>query len=93
MPLSRNLSRYLPPFLLASLLLGVYLSTLAPGLTWANSGSDGGDLITAARTGGIAHPTGYPWRVALPQSPLPFRRGMKRLPHGATPVKRESSAC
>jgi hypothetical protein len=41
----------------------------------------------------VAHPTGYPWRVALPQSPLPFHRLMKRLPHGATPVKHESSAC
>lgn len=45
--------------------MGVYLSTLAPGLTWANSGSDGGDLITAAYTGGIAHPTGYPLYLLL----------------------------
>jgi len=45
--------------------MGVYLSTLAPGLTWANSGSDGGDLITAAHTGGIAHPTGYPLYLLL----------------------------
>ena len=65
MPLPRTLSRHLPPLLLASLLLGVYLSTLAPELTWANSGSDGGDLITAARTGGIAHPTGYPLYLLL----------------------------
>ena len=42
------------------MLLGVYLHTLAPGLTWANAGSDGGDLITAAYTGGVPHPTGYP---------------------------------
>lgn len=45
--------------------MGIYLSTLAPGLTWANSGSDGGDLITAAYTGGIAHPTGYPLYLLL----------------------------
>lgn len=65
MPLPRTLSQHLPPLLLASLLLGVYLSTLAPGLTWANSGSDGGDLITAAHAGGIAHPTGYPLYLIL----------------------------
>jgi hypothetical protein len=43
----------------------VYLSTIAPGLTWANSGSDGGDLITAAYTGGVPHPTGYPLYLLL----------------------------
>jgi lipoprotein signal peptidase len=41
-------------------LMTIYLLTMAPGLTWANGGSDGGDLITAAATGGVAHPTGYP---------------------------------
>ncbi len=41
----------------------------------------------------VAHPTGYPWRVALQQSPLPFRRVVKRLIHEAAPVKHESSAC
>ena len=48
------------PLLLAGALIIVYLATLAPGLTWANDGADGGDLIAAAATGGIAHPTGYP---------------------------------
>ena len=38
---------------------------MAPGLTWANDGADGGDLITAAATGGIAHPTGYPVFILL----------------------------
>ena len=46
--------------LLVISLTGIYLRTLAPGLTWANGGSDGGDLIAAAATGGVAHPTGYP---------------------------------
>lgn len=36
------------------------MSTIAPDLSWANHGADGGDLITAAATGGIAHPSGYP---------------------------------
>jgi len=52
--------KLLYPIILAISLLAVYLTTMAPCLTWANDGSDGGDLITAAATGGIAHPTGYP---------------------------------
>ena len=43
----------------------LYLTSIAPGLTWANFGVDGGDLITAAATGGIAHPTGYPLYLLL----------------------------
>ena len=43
----------------------VYLLTLAPGLTFANNGSDGGDLIAAARTLGIPHPSGYPTYTLL----------------------------
>src|SRR5512138_906209 len=50
---------------LATSLLGVYSLTLAPGLTWANFGSDGGDLIAAAATGGVAHPSGYPLYLLL----------------------------
>ncbi|HEX2997801.1 MAG TPA: DUF2723 domain-containing protein [Anaerolineales bacterium] len=51
--------------ILAISLLGVYLLTMAPGLTWANFGSDGGDLIAAAATGGVAHPSGYPLYLLL----------------------------
>jgi hypothetical protein len=48
------------------ILLGLaYGSTLAPGLTWANDGADGGDLISAAATGGVAHPSGYPLYLIL----------------------------
>ncbi|HQV63779.1 MAG TPA: DUF2723 domain-containing protein, partial [Anaerolineales bacterium] len=54
------LNKYIPPGILAVSLLVVYLMTMAPGLTWANQGSDGGDLVTAAAVGGVAHPTGYP---------------------------------
>ena len=50
----------LAPIALGGGLLCTYLATIAPGLTWANGGSDGGDLIAAAATGGVAHPTGYP---------------------------------
>ena len=43
------------------LILGLaYFLTLAPGLSWANGGADGGDLITAAFVNGVPHPTGYP---------------------------------
>jgi Protein O-mannosyl-transferase TMEM260-like len=46
-------------------LLCAFLATIAPGLTWANDGVDGGDLITAAATGGVAHPTGYPTYLVI----------------------------
>ena len=57
--------KLLPPLLLALLLVWAYLNTMAPGLTWANDGADGGDLITAAANGGVAHPTGYPLYLLL----------------------------
>ena len=57
--------RYIPPGLLTISLMIVFVTTLAPGLTWANGGSDGGDLIAAAARGGIAHPTGYPLYLLL----------------------------
>ncbi|MCI0475082.1 MAG: DUF2723 domain-containing protein [Anaerolineales bacterium] len=38
----------------------VYLASLAPDLTWAHNGADGGDLIVAAYTLGVPHPPGYP---------------------------------
>src|SRR5262245_24293673 len=53
------------PVTLAGLLVAAYGLTLAPGLTWANHGDDGGDLITAAATLGVAHPTGYPTYLLL----------------------------
>ncbi len=65
MRLSLKLPQTSLPGVLAISLLGVYLGTLAPGLTWANSGSDGGDLIAAAATGGVAHPSGYPLYLLL----------------------------
>ena len=62
---SKPLQNHLPPVILVISLLAIYLGTLALGLTWANAGSDGGDLIAAAATGGIAHPTGYPLYLLL----------------------------
>ena len=76
------LKAILPGFLLISLAY-LYLTTMASGLTWANGGSDGGDLITAAATGGIAHPSGYPLFLLLarffqllPVSSLAFRTNL-----------------
>ncbi len=77
------IKRNLPPGILAVSLLAIYLATLAPGLSWANAGADGGDLITAAATGGIAHPTGYPLYLLvarlfqwLPIGSLAFRTNL-----------------
>ncbi len=53
------------PLIVGAVALIVYLLTLAPGLTWANNGADGGDLITAAAIGGVAHPSGYPTYLLL----------------------------
>src|SRR5688572_12699306 len=57
--------RVASPLLLVCSLTAMYLRTLAPGLTWASGSTDGGDLIAAAATGGIAHPTGYPLYLLL----------------------------
>lgn len=45
---------------ISAIALAVYLSTVAPGITWRNLGADGGDLLTAAFTWGVPHPSGYP---------------------------------
>jgi hypothetical protein len=57
--------KLIPKAILVISLSVVYLPTLAPGLTWANHGADGGDLIAAAATGGVAHPGGYPTYLIL----------------------------
>ncbi len=63
--------------LVAILMLILYLSTAAPGLTWLH---DEGDLATAAYTGGIPHPPGYPTymlaarlAIALQDGPIAAR--------------------
>jgi hypothetical protein len=62
-------SRFLINWFLVAILtlsLGaVYTKTLAPGLSWAHNGADGGDYISAVVTGGIPHPTGYPTYLIL----------------------------
>ncbi len=63
--------------------LAVYWKTLAPGLTFEHYGTDGGDLIAAAHTLGIPHPTGYPtftllaWLFThLPLGTIAFRTNL-----------------
>lgn len=51
---------WLAPGLVFVLAMAVYLLTAPTGLTWAHNSADGGDLITAALTRGVAHPSGYP---------------------------------
>ena len=68
------------PISVSLLALVVYTLTLAPDLTWAHNGGDGGDLITASYEGGAAHPPGYPLYAlvghavaALPIGSIPYR--------------------
>ncbi|MCP5098024.1 MAG: DUF2723 domain-containing protein [Chloroflexi bacterium] len=62
------------PIISGGIAFFVYLLTMAPDLTWANFGGDGGDLITAAVSLGVPHPSGYPTYVLLGKlfSWLPF---------------------
>jgi hypothetical protein len=45
--------------------LALYVATMSRGITWLNTGQDGGDFISAARAFGIPHPTGYPTYTLL----------------------------
>lgn len=49
------------------LAFALYVASLAPGLTWAHQGADGGELLAAAITGGVPHPPGYPLYTILLQ--------------------------
>ncbi len=52
--------------ILIILILGIsYGFTIAPDLTWAYFSADGGDLISALVSGGVAHPAGYPLYLVL----------------------------
>lgn len=46
----------------------VYFFSMAPGLTWAHQGADGGELIAAAVVNGVPHPPGYPLYMVLLQA-------------------------
>lgn len=65
------MSAYTTPHCLSTLAfvglgsLSVYFLTLAPSLTWAHWGADGGDFIAAAAAGRMPHPPGFPLYLAL----------------------------
>ncbi len=56
------------PALLVIILGLCYSLTIAPDLTWAHFSADGGDFISAAATGGVPHPSGYPWYLIIARS-------------------------
>ena len=68
-----TVSRYMPLWLAMATMV-VYVFTMAPRLTWAHAGRDGGDLITAAVFLGVPHPPGYPTYTMLASlfAQLPF---------------------
>jgi hypothetical protein len=61
----RERLQVLLPLAVFVLSLVLYIRTLAPTITWKHDGYDAGDLITAAYTLGIPHPTGYPAYMLL----------------------------
>jgi 4-amino-4-deoxy-L-arabinose transferase-like glycosyltransferase len=64
-----------PALITGGLALALYARTLAPGLTWAHNGADGGDLLAAALTHGVPHPSGYPTYQLLLASALKLAPG------------------
>ena len=60
LPFARRKATILAAASISLAAFALYVATLAPGITWSNLGADGGDLLTAAFTWGIPHPTGYP---------------------------------
>ena len=65
MQMTREYLRVWLPLAVFILCFALYWVTLAPTITWQHDGYDGGDLITAAYTLGIPHPTGYPTYMLL----------------------------
>ena len=45
---------------LAFMSMLVYVLCMPSGITWLNFGTDGAELLAAAISGGVAHPSGYP---------------------------------
>ncbi len=61
----KRMPSWIPAAVVTAGLLFAYLPMLAKNITWANNGSDGGDLMAAALTLGVAHPSGYPTTLLL----------------------------
>jgi hypothetical protein len=56
----KRLRKHWPALALLLLVAPIYASSLPTGVTERNRGQDGAELVTAALTGGTAHPPGYP---------------------------------
>jgi hypothetical protein len=86
--MNRKAARFAFPCLITLFLGGLYFRTLSPGLTWANDGADGGDLIAAIETGGVPHPSGYPTYLLIGSA-------FAKLPVGSAAFRLNlfSSAC
>lgn len=54
-----------PQLFLIAVVAPIYIACLPSGLTDAHRGEDGAELVAAAVTGGVAHPTGYPLYLLL----------------------------
>ena len=61
----KKIPAWAAPAIVCILLICLYGFTASTRLTWANNGSDGGDLVAAVLSGGIPHPTGYPTYMIL----------------------------
>ncbi len=74
-------SRLPVPLIAGAVALLVYGLTMAPSLTWKHWGADGGDFITAAVTGRMPHPPGFPLYLTLARVfvSLPLRDPAWRL--------------
>ncbi len=69
------------PLVAGGIALLVYMLTMAPSLTWAHWGADGGDFIAAAAAGRMPHPPGFPLYLVLARTFLflPLRDPAWRL--------------
>lgn len=59
------LRKSVPRILLSTFGILIYLLCMPRGITWRNYGTDGAELLAAALTNGVAHPSGYPLYTLL----------------------------
>ena len=59
-PTGKNSTNLILRLLLAVGSITVYVLCIPRGITWLNFGTDGAELLAAALSDGVAHPSGYP---------------------------------
>lgn len=52
-------------WLVVAMSLTLFVATMSRDLTWRNYSADGGELMTASMTLGVAHPPGYPLYIVI----------------------------